>query len=105
MGKDNSITLPFIYFLKRFYLFIPRERGRERERQGEKHRRVRDTSIGCLQHTLCPETRPTTQACALMGESSGQPSAFSEQHPSNRATAVRAPSLCPLGGGLWGREF
>ena len=36
-----------ILFFLRFYLFIFREREREGEREGEKHRCVRDTSIGC----------------------------------------------------------
>ena len=37
------------YFFKgRFYLFIFRERGKEREREGEKHWCVRETFIGCL---------------------------------------------------------
>ena len=37
-------------FLKRFYLFNFRERGREEEREGEKHWCVRDTLITCLSH-------------------------------------------------------
>ena len=40
------IYLSFIYF----YLCIFREQRREGERQGEKHRCVRDTLIGCLSH-------------------------------------------------------
>ena len=37
-------------FLKIFYLFTFTERGREGERQREKHRHVRDPSISCLSH-------------------------------------------------------
>ena len=45
---------------KRFYLFIFRERGRDGEREGEKHQ------YGCLSQPLLG-TLPATQACALMG--------------------------------------
>ena len=41
----------FYVILKRFYLFIFRERGREGEREGEKHWCARETLIGCLLHT------------------------------------------------------
>ena len=56
-----SHHLRHILFLKRFYVCIFRERGREGESQGEKHPRSRDTSIGCLSHVphwgpgLCPD--------------------------------------------------
>ena len=33
-----------------------RERGKEGEREGEKHQRERETSISCLSHTPGPET-------------------------------------------------
>ena len=54
----------------RFYLFIFREKGREGEREGEKHRYARETLIGYL---LTPPTgdRPTTQACALTRNQTG----------------------------------
>ena len=44
---------------KRFYLFIFRERGREGEREGEKHQ--------CVVVSTCPRmgTWPAGQACAL----------------------------------------
>ena len=45
--------------------FIFRERGKKGEREGEKHRRVKETSIGCLQYEPQPGTKSTTQACAL----------------------------------------
>ena len=41
-----------ILFFKRFYLFTFIERGREGEREEEKHQYVRDTSIGYLSHAL-----------------------------------------------------
>ena len=41
------------------YLFIFRERGREGEREGEKHQRVFASHVPLL------ETWPATQACAL----------------------------------------
>ena len=56
----------FFFFL-RFYLFIFREWGREGEREGEKH------------HVWLPleqpllGTRPTTQACALTANQTGNP--------------------------------
>ena len=56
----------FIYFyFKLFYIFIFRERGKEGEREGEKHRCGR---ITCLP-LACPQlgTWPVTQACALAG--------------------------------------
>ena len=37
-------------FILLFILFIFRERGREGEREGEKHPCVRDTPISCLSH-------------------------------------------------------
>ena len=58
-----------ILFLKRFYLFIIRERGRELEREGEKHRCVTELSIGCLMAQ--PGTWPTTLACALTRNRTG----------------------------------
>ena len=45
-------------FLKKI-LFIFRERGSEREREGEKHWCARDTSIGCLLHA--PNWGPSPQ--------------------------------------------
>ena len=40
----------FLSSLKRFYVFIFRERGREGEREGEKHQCVRETLINCPSH-------------------------------------------------------
>ena len=42
--KRRGEALPFLFFL-RFYLFIFRERGREGERQGEKHQCEKETTI------------------------------------------------------------
>ena len=51
-GTSTQRTLiSFFSFLKIFYLFIFRERGREEERVGEKHECVGDTSIGYLLHS------------------------------------------------------
>ena len=41
-----------LFFPQRFYLFIFRERGREGEREGEKHQCARETLIGCSLHAL-----------------------------------------------------
>ena len=48
-------------------LFFFRERGGGREI--EKHRCVRETSVGCQLPLACPQlgTWPTAQACALTG--------------------------------------
>ena len=53
-AKSVSSIQVLVTFLKRFYLFIFRERGRE----GEEHRCVRETSIGCLPHMPQPGTGP-----------------------------------------------
>ena len=62
----------FFLFLKIFYLFIFRERGREGEREGEKHQSVRDwfnQSDNDWLPLTCPRlgTWPETQARALPG--------------------------------------
>ena len=55
-ARKNSMSLLFLSFLlKRFYLFIIREKGREGEREGEKY--------PCEKHRLL-----ATKACALPGE-------------------------------------
>ena len=46
-NNDSLVSSFSIHFLKRFYLFTFTERGREGEREGEKHQCVRDTSISC----------------------------------------------------------
>ena len=40
-----------LFFFGTFSLFIFREKGGEREREGEKHQCVREISSGCLSHT------------------------------------------------------
>ena len=69
--SDYEDFLKFMFY-KDFYLFIFRER-REGEREGEKHQRERETSIGCLLYVSQPETKSTTQACVLTPESNGRP--------------------------------
>ena len=63
-------TWLFTKKLKRFYLFIFRERGRKGEREGEKHQCMRETPIDCLLQGPQLGTKPTTQACALTGNKS-----------------------------------
>ena len=58
----------FFSFFKRFYLFIFRERGREGEREGEKHPYV------VASHTPPTGDLAITQACALTGNRTGDPS-------------------------------
>ena len=54
------INIDLILFLKRFYLFIFREKE-------EIHQCERETSIGCLSPMPQVGTEPTTKACALTG--------------------------------------
>ena len=57
----------WIFYFLRFYLFICRERGKEGQREGEKHQ-----SVGAF-HTLLLGTSPATQACTLTGNRTGNP--------------------------------
>ena len=54
-------------FLKKDFIYLFLERGREREREGEKHQCV------VASHMLPLGTWPTTQACALTGNRTGDP--------------------------------
>ena len=54
-------------FLKRFYVFIFRERGEGREKERERDIDGAEKLIGCLLHA----PTPATQACALTGNLSG----------------------------------
>ena len=69
------------FFFFRFYLFTFRERGREEDREGEKHCCVREKQLPLARPLL--GTWPTTQAYALTG---------------NRTSdlSVRRPALNPL---------
>ena len=61
MEWENSLVQIFtLPFLKRFYLFTFRERGREGAREGEKHQCARETSIGCHSHAASwgPDPQP-----------------------------------------------
>ena len=51
----------------RLYLFIFRERGREGEREGEKHQCTGEMSVSCLWYVPHPGAEHTTQARALTG--------------------------------------
>ena len=51
-------------------------RGREGEREGDKHRCERETSIVCFSRTPQPETRPTTQEGAPTGNRTGDLTLF-----------------------------
>ena len=70
-------------FLKRFYLFLEGNGGRKRGRQ---------TLIVYLLYALWPGTEPATQACALTGNRTCNPS-FCEMMP-NWATLVRVILFC-----------
>ena len=58
---SDAIRILLLYFFKKYFIF--RERGRERKREGEKHQRVRETSIVSPQLGILP----TTQARGLTG--------------------------------------
>ena len=77
----STAVVPFDNFLKRFYLFIFRERGKG-GREGENHRCEREISISCLLQAPTQGTEPTTQACAL---TRNQPMTFCfvERGPTN----------------------
>ena len=62
----GSFHLSFSFFSFRVYLFIFRERGREGEIEGEKHRWVNHQL-----HPLQLSTGPATQVCALTGNRTG----------------------------------
>ena len=57
----------FELFFFRFYLFTFRERGREGEREGEKHWCVSDRLISCLSKTAPTGDLASNPACALTG--------------------------------------
>ena len=81
----------FILFLI-FLTFDFRERGRRGEREGEKHRCERETSIVCLLYV--PQTGPelTTQACALTGNRNSDLSVCRMAQP----TEPHQPLCCTL---------
>ena len=81
----------FILFLI-FLTFDFRERGRRGEREGEKHRCKRETSIVCLLYV--PQTGPelTTQACALTGNRNSDLSVCRMAQP----TEPHQPLCCTL---------
>ena len=49
---DFYVNRFFSIFLKRLYLFLFLERGKGREKEGEKYQYVRDTLISCFSHAL-----------------------------------------------------
>ena len=67
-----NIKVIILSYLKNisFILFF-RERGWEREWEGENHRCVRETSMNCLLHAPQLGTWPETQACAMTGNWTG----------------------------------
>ena len=84
------VQLPgyFILFRLRF-LFIFRERRREGEREGEKHRCARRTFIGCLSHIPSGELAWNPSVCPDW-ESNQWPFS-SDRHSIHWATPARAP--------------
>ena len=62
VGNTFLFTVAWFFtsLFKRFYLFIFNERRMEGEREGEKHRCKKETSIGCLSHAPWWGTTPET---------------------------------------------
>ena len=56
-----------LFYLKFFSFIDSKERGRDGEREGEKHPCEREISISCILHPPRLGTEPATQACALTG--------------------------------------
>ena len=76
------------FFFKDFvHLFLVRREGREKEE--EKHRCERETSIGCLSYASCVGTKPATQACALTQNQTGD-FLFCGRRLAHWATRVRS---------------
>ena len=60
---NSKLHFFFLFFKKRFYLFITRERGKEREREGEKHQCVvvshtPPTGDPARNPGMCPDQEP-----------------------------------------------
>ena len=72
---ENSLqtlaTLGIIHFFLILFIYIFRERGRKGEREGKKHQRERKTLISCLSYIPWLGNKPTTQACALTKNRTG----------------------------------
>ena len=65
--KASRSHYPFSFFFKRFYLFIFRERGKQGEREGEKHQCV------VASHTPPTGDPAETQACTQTGNPINDP--------------------------------
>ena len=74
------------YFI--LFLFF-REKGKEGEREGEKHQNERETLISCLLHTPLPGSNWKPRHVPWPGIELGT-FHFAELHPTNWATPVRA---------------
>ena len=82
-GMARKITASlFLFLLTLFILFL--ERGEEQEKEGEKHRCMRE----CLSHLLLLVTRSETQECALTGNQTGDLSPCGMMP--NRAMEIRS---------------
>ena len=88
-----------------------RARGREGERESEKHRCERETSISCLLYT-CQGTEPATQVCALTGNRTSDlsvcgttPNQLKPHRPALSSVLLRQPSLQYFVTAALGNEF
>ena len=76
------------FFLKKFYFFIL-ERGREGEKEGEKHQCTRETLIGCLSYAPSQGPGPQSRHVPWLGIELAI-FRFAGQCPTHWATPVRA---------------
>ena len=81
-----------MYWKYLYFTFFKREgeRGREGEREGEKHQCERKTLISYLSYIPWPGTEPATKAYAPSGNRTGNLSLWGFRGPTNWATLIRA---------------
>ena len=85
--RQVSVTAEGLVFFLRFYLFMFRERGREGEREGNVWLALLRPPLG---------NWSTTQACALTGNSTGNPLVHLPQGRFNRWMHWSKLAMCVL---------
>ena len=84
----HHLSFLFFSFFKRFYSVIFRERGREGEGDGEKHRCVEESLIGCLSHAPIQASGPQPRHVSWLGIKAVT-FQFAGRHPTHWTTPVR----------------
>ena len=100
----GSFLDPHHLFFFKCYLFIFRERGREGEREGEKHWCERETSVSCLLSDPWSLTRDWTHNLGMCPDQESNQWPFSlqdnaqpmEPHQSNQSPSFSAPNFGSL---------